>query len=117
MDEGVPRQLAAHLPDHDVTTVPNAGWAGVKNGELLGLIENTGFRAFVSCDLNIPMQQGHLERRPFAVLLLTTNHWPTMEPHTGLIAAALDQSEPGKIETVDCGKFIARKFRPRTPQP
>ncbi len=117
LDEGVPRQLAKHLPDHDVTTVPEAGWSGVKNGTLLGLIEAAGYRAFLSCDLNIPLQQGHLERRPFAVLLLTTNHWPTMEPNVGDIGAALDGSHPGQVETIDCGKFVARKFRPRPPQP
>lgn len=35
LDECVPRRLKRELPGHDVTTVSEAGWAGVKNGELL----------------------------------------------------------------------------------
>lgn len=35
LDECVPRGLRDLLPGHDVKTVAEAGWAGVKNGELL----------------------------------------------------------------------------------
>ncbi len=117
LDEGVPRQLARHLMGHDVTTVPEAGWSGIKNGVLLGLIERDGYGAFLSCDQNIPAQQSHLERRPFATLLLTTNHWPTMELHVSKIAEALNYCEPGQVEKIDCGTFVPRKFRPRLLQP
>lgn len=34
LDECVPRGLCAELPGHEVTTVAEAGWAGVKNGAL-----------------------------------------------------------------------------------
>jgi len=37
LDECVPRGLRDALPGHDVRTVAEAGWAGVKNGELLKL--------------------------------------------------------------------------------
>lgn len=37
LDADVPRRLASMLVGHDVSTVPQAGWAGVKNGELLAL--------------------------------------------------------------------------------
>lgn len=35
LDECLPRGLKKHLPGHDVRTVPEAGWAGTKNGALL----------------------------------------------------------------------------------
>jgi hypothetical protein len=35
LDECLPRGLKRHLPGHDVRTVPEAGWAGMKNGALL----------------------------------------------------------------------------------
>ena len=35
LDECVPRALRNDLPGHEVTTVAEAGWAGVTNGELL----------------------------------------------------------------------------------
>jgi hypothetical protein len=74
LDEGVPRQVGHHLPRHSVTTVPIEGWASVKNGELLALIGQAGFSAFISADKNLESQQS-LHGRPFATLLLSTNHW------------------------------------------
>ena len=35
LDECVPRALRNDLPGHEVKTVAELGWAGVKNGELL----------------------------------------------------------------------------------
>ena len=37
LDECFPRGLRVELPGHEVTTVAEAGWAGVKNGALLQL--------------------------------------------------------------------------------
>ena len=37
LDECVPRALRNDIPGHDVKTVAEAGWAGLKNGELLRL--------------------------------------------------------------------------------
>ncbi len=57
LDEGVPRQVGDHLSGHSVTTVPIEGWASVKNGELLALIEEAGFDAFITADKNLEAQQ------------------------------------------------------------
>jgi hypothetical protein len=35
LDECVPRALRGDIPGHEVRTVAEMGWAGVKNGELL----------------------------------------------------------------------------------
>jgi hypothetical protein len=37
LDECVPRALRSDISGHEVKTVADAGWAGVKNGELLRL--------------------------------------------------------------------------------
>ena len=37
LDECVESRLARESTGHDVTTVPEAGWAGTRNGELLAL--------------------------------------------------------------------------------
>jgi hypothetical protein len=110
LDEGVPKQLTRALPEYGVTTVADAGWASVKNGKLLALIEAKGFRAFITCDKNMEHQQP-LHRRSFSILLLSTNHWPSMEPHVDAITEALDQAEPGVLTRVECGRFIPQKFR------
>jgi len=46
LDECLPRKLKHHLPGHVCHTVPEAGWAGKKNGELLRLAEKSGFESF-----------------------------------------------------------------------
>jgi hypothetical protein len=35
LDECVDRRLAREITEHDVTTAPEVGWAGVTNGDLL----------------------------------------------------------------------------------
>ncbi len=39
IDECLPKKLKLDLPDHFVKTVPEAGWAGKQNGELLRVAE------------------------------------------------------------------------------
>ena len=68
LDENLPHDLIAALPEHDVLTVQGLGWAGVKNGELLrrasGLID-----AFVTMDRLLGRQQD-LSKLPFGVVLI-----------------------------------------------
>jgi hypothetical protein len=48
LDECLPRKLKNHLLGHDCSTVPEAGWAGKKNGELLSLAEKSGIEVFLN---------------------------------------------------------------------
>jgi hypothetical protein len=57
LDEDVPRPLRRELVGHDVSTVPEMGWAGVTNGVLLGLAASAGFGALLTCDRGIQHQQ------------------------------------------------------------
>ena len=51
------RRIEIHFSQqHEVLTVAEAGWAGKKNGELLGLAEKD-FEVFVTTDKGIPHQQ------------------------------------------------------------
>ena len=111
LDEGVPEKSPGTCPVIDVTTVPAEGWAGARNGKLLGLIERARFDVFVTADKNMEYQQPVLERRPFAVLLLSTNHLPSIVPHVAKIAEALDAARPGSLTKVDCGTFLPRRMR------
>ena len=69
LDECIPRKFKSHLSGYDCLTVPEAGWAGKQNGELLSLAENAGFQVFVSLDQGIEFQQ-NLTGRNIAVILL-----------------------------------------------
>lgn len=39
LDESIPRRLKRDIKGHFVKTVPEVGWQGKKNGELLKLLE------------------------------------------------------------------------------
>lgn len=68
LDESLPRRLRGVFPGHDVVTVVEAGWSGVKNGELLWLA-STSFDLFVTADQNLQYQQ-NLDALPSAVAVL-----------------------------------------------
>jgi hypothetical protein len=68
LDESRPRRLRSELPEHEVSTVPEAGWAGAKNGELLRLAEPT-FDVFVTMDQHLPEQQNLSELALCVVIL------------------------------------------------
>jgi hypothetical protein len=56
LDECVPRALRKELLGHEVKTVAEAGWAGVKNGELLQLAAGQ-FDLLLTVDRNLEYQQ------------------------------------------------------------
>jgi Domain of unknown function (DUF5615) len=69
LDECVPRKLKDHLPDVECQTVPEAGFAGNKNGELLSLAEQAGFQVFLTVDRGIEFEQ-NLQHRTIGVLVI-----------------------------------------------
>ncbi|HSE58740.1 MAG TPA: DUF5615 family PIN-like protein [Nitrospiraceae bacterium] len=68
LDECIDRRLAKEIEGHDVVTVPQAGWAGIKNGNLLRLAEDQ-FDVFVTVDRNLSFQQS-LPQFAIAVVIL-----------------------------------------------
>ena len=69
LDECIDRRLAKSLKGHAVVTVPQAGWAGLKNGQLLSLAEKE-FDVFITVDRNLSTQQD-LSRHHITVLVLS----------------------------------------------
>lgn len=56
LDECLPRRLGQELAGHDVVTVPDMGWAGKTNGELLRLMQGR-FDVLITVDQGITYQQ------------------------------------------------------------
>jgi predicted nuclease of predicted toxin-antitoxin system len=56
LDECAPKRLRALIAGHDVVTVPDAGWAGLKNGELMRRAA-ASFDVFLTVDRNLAFQQ------------------------------------------------------------
>jgi hypothetical protein len=107
IDEDVLRKLVPFLTGHDIQTVVSMQWGGIKNGELLALIERAGFEVLITGDKNMPSQQ-QLEGRLFALLIMSAINWPVVKPSVKKIAAAVSVAQPGTITFVDCGVFVRR---------
>ena len=67
-DECLPKRLKQAFRGHEIKTVPEVGWAGKTNGELLQLAKGK-FEAFVTIDQNLQYQQ-NLETSGMAVVLI-----------------------------------------------
>jgi predicted nuclease of predicted toxin-antitoxin system len=80
LDESLPHDLAPLVAGHEVSTVRDEGWSGVKNGKLLALAA-TRFDAFLTADRNLEFQQ-NLARLPIAVVVLVArkNRIQDIEP-------------------------------------
>ena len=69
LDECMPRKLKNSLPGHECATVPKAGLAGKKNGQLLSLAESQGFDVFLTLDQGIGYQQ-NLTQRQISIIVV-----------------------------------------------
>jgi len=94
LDESVPRRFRLSLPNHEVRTVVDMGWAGVKNGKLLALAANE-FDAFLTVDKNLPHQQ-NLITLPIAVIVLdaVSNELPALLPLVPALERELSSLKP-----------------------
>jgi len=101
LDECVPRRFKSYLPSHQCVTVPDAGWAGKKNGELLSLAEQAGFEVFVTLDRGVEYEQ-NLTGRRIAVILVRTksSRLADLIPHAARILALVESIESGQLALV-----------------
>jgi predicted nuclease of predicted toxin-antitoxin system len=61
LDENLPKRLKLDYPDHEIYTVRDKGWNGIKNGELLTLLTRDGFDALLTFDKNLQHQQNFIK--------------------------------------------------------
>lgn len=100
LDECLPRKLKRSLSSHDVSTVPEMGWAGVKNGKLLHLAEPL-FDVFVTIDGNLRSQQNlRSVNLAFIVLSAVDNSIETLQPLVPQVLVALQTISAGEIVRV-----------------
>lgn len=100
LDECIDRRFARDLPDHTVRTVPQMGWATIKNGELLRLAEK-GFDVFITMDRNLSSQQ-YLAKFDIAVIVLRapSNRLANLLSLVPEIIASLLKIKPKQVITV-----------------
>jgi hypothetical protein len=68
LDECLDERLRNHFPGHDCQTAGYAGFAGMKNGELLTAAEQANFEVFLTVDQGIEYQQ-NLASRKLTIIL------------------------------------------------
>jgi predicted nuclease of predicted toxin-antitoxin system len=57
LDENLPKRLKFDFPEHEVYTVRDKQWNGIKNGEPLNLMIEDFFDALLTFDKNLQHQQ------------------------------------------------------------
>jgi predicted nuclease of predicted toxin-antitoxin system len=101
-DENIPRKLKWRLMERgiDVVTVPERGWAGVKNGELLDRAEEE-FDVLLTMDQGIEYQQ-NLAGRELAIVTVAapTNEYETLLPLVAEVVDAARKATKGAVISV-----------------
>jgi hypothetical protein len=94
LDECVPARLGRALPTHQVSTVSQEGWSGVKNGKLL-VLASTKFDALITVDKNLPYQQ-NASALPVTVFVMDalSNELSSLLSLVPALETSLDHPEP-----------------------
>lgn len=96
LDECLDRRFARDLPKFEVKTVPQMGWAGVKNGDLMKLAE-ANFDVFTTVDRNLSFQQNLLQVTIAVVVIrCKSNRWADLQPFAPKIIEILPNLQKGK---------------------
>ncbi len=101
LDECIDRRLAKEIQGHEVVTVPQAGWAGVQNGDLLRRAQDQ-FDVFVTVDRNLSFQQP-LAQFAIAVIVLEapTNRLQDLRRLMSQLQRILSSAPKGQVSRVE----------------
>lgn len=100
LDECVTSYLKPDFAGHEVLTIEEAGFKGLKNGRLLEAAAGH-FDVLVTVDQNLQFQQ-NLENVAIAVIVLKAKRstYPMLKPLIPMIREALERIRPGEIIVV-----------------
>lgn len=99
-DECIDRKFTREFVGYEVKTVPQMGWAGVKNGQLLALAE-AEFDVFITVDRNLSFQQ-NLPQFNIVVIVLQapSNRLADLKPLAPKVVAILATAAKGQATVV-----------------
>ncbi|MFN7947070.1 MAG: DUF5615 family PIN-like protein [Blastocatellia bacterium] len=100
LDECTPRRLRRDLTGHEVFTIEDAGFKGLKNGRLLQAASGR-FDALITVDKSMPAQQ-NLATLNLAVLILRarSNKYDDLKPLIPSALDALGSIQPGTVVVI-----------------
>ena len=96
LDECLPRKLGRELPGHDVSTVAESGWSGVKNGALLVLAAGH-FDVFITIDRLLVIQQTIPPNLAVITIQASSNRLATLRPFVPKLREVLEAIRPGQL--------------------
>jgi predicted nuclease of predicted toxin-antitoxin system len=101
LDECLPRKLKRELGEHEAFTVPEMGWAGVKNGALLKLAE-AQFDIFLTIDSNLEYQQNIIAFNIAIIALVAkSNDIDTLRPLVSMLSESIPRAVKGEVLYVE----------------
>jgi hypothetical protein len=90
------------LAGHDVSTVQQQSWAGLKNGDLLAAAERAGFTVLLTGDRSLPFQT-NLTGRSIGVVVLhaASNALEDLAPLVPAVLKAIAEVRPSQVIRVE----------------
>ena len=73
LDENLPKRLKTDFPNHEVYTVRDMNWNGIKNGQLLQLMTQNSFHVLLTFDKNLQHQQ-NFQKFTITVFVLSASN-------------------------------------------
>lgn len=100
LDECIDRRLIREFIGYEIKTVPQMGWAGIKDRELLVLAE-AEFDIFVTADRNLSFQQ-NLSQFDLSLVVLQaqSNRLADLKPLVPKVLEILDIAPKGEATLV-----------------
>ena len=99
-DHNVPAPLRRLISGYDTAFTDEWGWSELTNGDLLAAAEAAGFDVLLTADRNLRYQQ-NLNGRRIGLVVLSTNHWPTIRDNAPQVLAAVKGAGRGQYVEVE----------------
>jgi hypothetical protein len=100
LDENLPKKLKLDFQNHEIYTIQEKNWQGIKNGELLIKMLQEGFNALLTFDKNLQHQQ-NFNKYTLTVFVYqaSINIYEVLSPLSPKILSILEQGDlnPGPI--------------------
>ena len=108
LDENLPVKLKTYFSaEHEIYTVKEQQWTGVKNGELLKLMEQNDFEGLVTIDKNLIHQQ-NVKSLNIKIFIFNApdNKLPTLQPFLAELEIMLKDTLVRDIIVIDPGSSV-----------
>lgn len=102
LDENLPKRLKQNFPEHEVYTVREREWNGLKNGELLKKLLENDFQVLITFDKKLEYQQ-NFSRFQITVLTIKAidNTYLTLKELVPAIKRTLKEKLKPGITVID----------------